>query len=903
MIKLGHVLPAGWIALSGLSSVSQGQSQHDFDGDGTPDTVESIPGYHPDNPVVGVVRVRSGADGAVLLEVSGPQANDAFGIAVEVIGDFDGDGVPDIAVAAPRAFLTGDRVGRVYIHSGAEGRVLRTLLGRRGDRLGFDVRAVRDLNHDGVTDITVYGMALDTRGFPEDRTLVYSGVTGELLFDQGYPIRGLTEALVEPIEAWGDLNGTLSLDHGDLVEMLGLIGDGAGPESGGDLNGDESVDMGDFLVLVEAISTGQPPVTEADYVLEQWEWDSLRSTMDAWTWLYPEDAISATTDPVGWRGQQGSHAWWVQGRLSSDGKRLVSGWLETPGELEVGRQGQRASSVGGGGGIGGGPPCAACVTIVQCLEIVRIGEDFTVCAQTCNICHGPLEWRVWEGVFEALPPPPGDCVEWVVDVVELLPSSATFTVYCHNYNSNGDLICTRTDSCTVIVEDRILELEGCPVELREGESGTLTAVPDPEGGVFTWSILEGGEFLEFFGSVGSTATFEVKDGLSCDYAHYAPDVTIKVRYEKDGCVKEKVCTFEVVIDCDDDGLDDRDESEPGSGNCPYWGVWDSDGDCVSDGDEVYIWDTDPCNPDSDGDGVPDGVEVKLRNLGVTYWHPAVYNSYPARDSDHDGLTDVQEAGDPCHSLPFTHPLIPDTDGDGIWDGCEVSLDTDPNDATSPANNPDSDGDGLPDAQEICLGLDPGNADTDGDGLIDGVEAGSMYCTDPFNPDSDADGLSDGDEVNIHGTSPCAWDTDGDGLPDGWEVAHSLDPLDPDSDGNGIRDGDEDPDGDGLTNADEYSWGTDPNHWDTDGDGVSDGEEAQAGDPTNPAVRGGEDAHLTLDVVAAYSANGGHGSWTMAVGPRHLPATAYGGSRTTTVRLTRGESYGVHLGYAGTSPSY
>lgn len=893
MHKANRLLLACSMLFCGFSTVSWGQSQHDFDGDGTPDTVESIPGFHPDNPIVGVVRVRSGVDGAVLLEVHGPQANDAFGLAAEAIGDFDGDGVPDIAVAAPRAFLTSDRVGRVYIHSGADGRVLRTLVGRRGDRLGFDVRVMRDLNLDGTPDLTVYGMALDTRGFPVDRTFVYSGVTGELLFDQTYPIRGLTEALVEPIEAWGDLNGTLSLDNGDLVEMLGLIGDGAGPESGGDLNRDDAVDMADFLTLVDALAAGEPPVAETDYVLEQWEWDSLRSTMDAWTWLYPEDAISATTDPEGWRGQQGSHAWWVQGRLRSDGKRLVSGWLETPGELAVGRQGQRASSVGGGGGIGGGPPCAACVTIVQCPESVRLGEDFTVCAQTCNICHGPLEWRVWEGVFEALPPPPGDCVDWVVDFVEMLPIDAVFTVYCYNYNSNGDLICTRTDSCTVIVEDCILELEGCPVELREGESGTLTAIPDPEGGVYTWSILEGGEFLEFFGSVGNTATFEVKDGISC---HPPPvDVTIKVRYEKDGCIKEKVCTFEVVIDCDDDGLDDRDESEPGSGNCPYWGIWDSDGDCVSDGDEVSIWGTDPCNPDSDGDGVPDGVEIKLLLLGADYWHPMVYNAEPWHDTDHDGLTDLQEVGSPCNSTPLTHPLLWDTDSDGIWDGCEVANGWDPNNPNSPTpggDNFDYDNDGLPDAQELCTGCtDPTNPDTDGDGLLDGDESYYFTNTSPCDPDRDNDGLLDGEEINVYGTDPANDDTDGDGMPDGWEVAHGFDPLDP-------NDGALDADGDGLSNVEEYRWGTDPGNRDSDGDGVEDGEEVAQG--SDPAAAESSAPGDGVPVRLSISNPGGHAKWTLRVGGKRTPAFEdYGQAPApVTYYFAPGKTYTITVSYGG-----
>ena len=44
-------------------------------------------------------------------------------------------------------------------------------------------------------------------------------------------------------------------------------------------------------------------------------------------------------------------------------------------------------------------------------------------------------------------------------------------------------------------------------------------------------------------------------------------------------------------------------------------------------------------------------------------------------------------------------------------------------------------------------------------------------------DSDADGLSDSDEINIYSTDPLNADTDGDGAVDGLEVAYGSDPLD------------------------------------------------------------------------------------------------------------------------------
>ncbi len=64
--------------------------------------------------------------------------------------------------------------------------------------------------------------------------------------------------------------------------------------------------------------------------------------------------------------------------------------------------------------------------------------------------------------------------------------------------------------------------------------------------------------------------------------------------------------FGQPIDADGDGLDD--ERETSIGTDPK--NWDTDGDELSDGDEVIIWKTDPINPDTDADTFSDGSEVR-----------------------------------------------------------------------------------------------------------------------------------------------------------------------------------------------------------------------------------------------------------------------------------------------------
>ena len=79
------------------------------------------------------------------------------------------------------------------------------------------------------------------------------------------------------------------------------------------------------------------------------------------------------------------------------------------------------------------------------------------------------------------------------------------------------------------------------------------------------------------------------------------------------------------------------------------------------------------------------------------------------------------------------PLNPDTDGDGVLDGIEVTDGTDPLDACDYISahitqvqkdtwlDADCDEDGLTNGKEKELGTDPKNSDTDGDGVIDGTE--------------------------------------------------------------------------------------------------------------------------------------------------------------------------------------
>jgi len=327
---------------------------------------------------------------------------------------------------------------------------------------------------------------------------------------------------------------------------------------------------------------------------------------------------------------------------------------------------------------------------------------------------------------------------------------------------------------------------------------------------------------------------------------------------------------------------------------------DTDGDTLSDNDELFNYLTDPTSNDTDGDGMPDGWEVK-------YGLNPISALDADQDLDNDGwdfdrnflLTSDEQFTNLEEYWNDTNPTNNDTDGDGMPDGWEAYYNLQPKDPSDADQDFDEDGydanrDGFVSSiesytniEEFLNNTEPNNNDTDGDGMHDGWEV--YYNLNPLDIyDSTVDNDEDGFDANYNGTleedeehnnllefqadtHPYIRDTDADGMWDGWEWLYGLNPLNPldanaDNDNDGVinrleynntaagpymevdnitssHPNNNDTDGDGLLDGQElFNYLTDPTSNDTDGDGMPDGWEVKYGlNPLDSA-----DALLDID---------------------------------------------------------
>jgi hypothetical protein len=193
--------------------------------------------------------------------------------------------------------------------------------------------------------------------------------------------------------------------------------------------------------------------------------------------------------------------------------------------------------------------------------------------------------------------------------------------------------------------------------------------------------------------------------------------------------------------------------------------------CVDAGDPLSDYFSEP---------EPNGNRINMGAYGGT---TEATTTSPS-DSDLDGLTDDIETNSPC-----LDPNDADTDDDGISDGDEDSNHDGNFDISEDETNPcevDTDFDGIQDGTEI--GITVPVADPDGNGPLLGTDIGVFISdanpsriSDPLDADSDDDGIPDGME-----------DINRNGRVDEWEPDPAVATIDvePDQDDDGDVDGED-----------------------------------------------------------------------------------------------------------------
>jgi hypothetical protein len=103
-------------------------------------------------PLLGEVRVFSGADGHKLRTIAPAGRGPDFGWGLAPVGDRDGDGVTDLAVTVDGTIQT--TIGRIAIYSLASGALLASSMNVAGySNLGPSIEAAGDLDGDGFVDL------------------------------------------------------------------------------------------------------------------------------------------------------------------------------------------------------------------------------------------------------------------------------------------------------------------------------------------------------------------------------------------------------------------------------------------------------------------------------------------------------------------------------------------------------------------------------------------------------------------------------------------------------------------------------------------------------------------------------------------------------------------------------
>ena len=148
----------------------------DVNGDKVPDVYAADFANSAKGPATGRGYVQSGADGRRLHTLTGENAGDGFGIGSADVGDVNRDGFDDLVLGAWQYSAVAASGGKIYLYSGKDGSLMRAITGRvPGETLGFDATGAGDVDGDGVIDLLLTSSWSNVNGFRSGRMYVISG--------------------------------------------------------------------------------------------------------------------------------------------------------------------------------------------------------------------------------------------------------------------------------------------------------------------------------------------------------------------------------------------------------------------------------------------------------------------------------------------------------------------------------------------------------------------------------------------------------------------------------------------------------------------------------------------------------------------------------------------------------
>lgn len=230
-------------------------------------------------------------------------------------------------------------------------------------------------------------------------------------------------------------------------------------------------------------------------------------------------------------------------------------------------------------------------------------------------------------------------------------------------------------------------------------------------------------------------------------------------------------------DCDGfvDECDDNSQCGAGeiciNGNCETATTYykDNDGDGFGDASNTttagnnppngYVANAGDCD-DNDASINPNATEIPDNNIDEDCNGSKSFTFYKDNDGDTYGDSNnsiIAESPEPCNNIAeltlpqgyvFNSFDCDDSNASVFAFSSEIANDGIDNNCNNLIDEIDTDNDGISDTDETSGAntTDPNNADTDGDGLIDGYEI-LFYQTDPTSADTDGDGFSDQQEIN------------------------------------------------------------------------------------------------------------------------------------------------------------